>query len=372
MRAPTVPAATTPIPAAPAPVASAPAVPAPVPAVGATPVGVPPPRLFAYYSAGQSMSLAALSAHGSRIGVLAPNWFTLRTADLTVYSGSDGPLSVRPRGYAEVLAARQVAHFQVWPVINGTFAGASGGAGPSADQAQLDDAARRARIVAEIARLAGAHPEIDGFTMDVEGLWGGARGAGQKASYTALVTATAAMLHRRGLKLAVYSPRRICAADTPACTTWSAQSYDWAALAGAADLLTVGGYDEGASGGSAPGPITTSAGWRAMVDYAASVSRANVVPTFAAFGYEWPSSAAGGGVLRGAGEFDALRTANHYASIVSDGETRYTTAAGHVICYENDAGSVARATVARDGGMAWWGINTLGREQPSFWTLLDG
>jgi spore germination protein YaaH len=318
------------------------------------------------------MSLADLSAHGSRISVLAPNWFTLRTADLTVSSGSAGPLSAKPPDYAEVLAARQVAHFQVWPVINAGFAGANGGAGPSADQAQLDDPARRVRIVSEIARLAGAYPEMEGFTMDFEGLWGGARGASQKASYTALVTATAAMLHGRGLKLAVYSPRRTCAADAPACTKWSAQSYDWAALAGAADLLTVGGYGEGASSGSAPGPITTAAGWQAMVDYAASVSRANVVPTLGLFGYEWPSSAAGGGVLRGAGELDALRTANHHASSVIDGETRYTTAAGHVICYENDAGSVARANAAGDSGMTWWGINTLGREQPSFWALLDG
>jgi spore germination protein YaaH len=331
-----------------------------------------PPRLFAYYSPGRPMSLADLSANGSRISVLAPNWFTLKTADLTVYSGSAGPLSVKPLNYAEVLTARQVSHFQVWPVINAAFTGANGGPGPSADQAQLDDPARRARIVAEVARLARAYPEMEGFTMDFEGLWGGARGASQNASYTALVTATAAMLHGRGLKLAVYSPRRICAADAPACTTWSAQSYDWAALAGAADLLTVGGYDEGAWGGSAPGAIATSAGWQAMVGYAVSVSPANVVPTLAVFGYEWPSSAAGGGVLRGAGELDAQRTANNYASITKDGETRYTTAAGHVICYENDAGSVARANVARDSGMTWWGINTLGREQPSFWTLLGG
>jgi spore germination protein YaaH len=178
------------------------------------------------------------------------------------------------------------------------------------------------------------------------------------------------MLHQRGRKLAVYSLRRSCAADVPSCTTWSAQSYDWAALAAVADLVTVGGYDEGTSSGSAPGPIATSAGWQAMIAYAASVAPAKVVPTLGVFGYEWPSSRAGGGLLNSAAALDAQRATNHFAASISDGETSYTTPAGHIVWYENDAGSVARAKAASDAGMAWWGISTLGREQTTFWTLM--
>jgi spore germination protein YaaH len=255
---------------------------APVPPAPAiAPAG---PKLFAYYSSGQPSSRTDLIQQGSRIAVLAPNWFTLSTADLTVHAGSRSPLSTTPRDYGEILAAKRVDGFELWPVINATFTGANGGPGPSAGQAQLGDAAKRSRIVAEIARVTDSYPVAEGVTLDVEGLWGGSGGASQRSAYNALVADAAAMLHGRARKLAIYAPGRTCAHDMPACTTWSAQSYDWAALSRAADLLTVAGYDHGVWAGSAPGPITTSAGWRALVDYAGSVSRRKIVPTVAAFG----------------------------------------------------------------------------------------
>jgi hypothetical protein len=72
-------------------------------------------------------------------------------------------------------------------------------------------------------------------------------------------------------------------------------------------------------------------------------------------------------VLAGAGELDARRAAGGYAPTVADGETTYTTPAGHVVWYENQGGVMARIRDAAARGMAWWGLNTIGREQPELW-----
>jgi hypothetical protein len=106
-----------------------------------------------------------------------------------------------------------------------------------------------------------------------------------------------------------------------------------------------------------------------MLDYAAGISRFRVAPAIGAFGYSWPVSDRGAGVLISSIAADALRRALAAVTRVVGGELMFR-AGGRVVYYENAGALVARARAARAHGMRWLALFSLGREPNSFWARI--
>jgi hypothetical protein len=289
----------------------------------------PAPKLFAFYSSVPG-ALRRLEEVGGRVDVLAPNWYSLSPADATISGGAPS---------ARVMALSRRLRFDVWPVVNATMRGS----------ALIDSADGRARIVEQVDRLAARH-RLAGVTLDMEEML-----PRQRASFSALVAQLGATLHRRHRKLAVYAVRR-----TATDADDSAAAYDWPALARAADLVLASGYNEH-SATSAPGPVTTRAGFDDLARYAASTSRTKVAPTLGAIGYQWA-----GGPGRMLSSADAERRWPVQAEADSaDGRSEVN---GSVETFFESAEDLwAREQAARRAGARWIGLFTLGREPERFW-----
>lgn len=289
----------------------------------------PPPRVFAFVSDRGGAELARLRAVGARIDVVAPNWYALDAAS--------GLLRGAPRD--AVLAVAHKHGVRVWPVVNARTGGSRAWEPPAA----------RARVVAALRAVALARG-ASGATLDMEELL-----PGQRAAFAALVHEAATALHAVHRRLAVYVPRR-------------GRAYDWRALARHADLLLASGYNE-SHAGSRPGPVSTSAGFEAVVSRALDTAgQAKAVPLLGAFGYRWP--AAGRGELIASDDALALRRRLRAPARIADGNERFR-AGGATVVYATAAGLRARARDASRRGARWIGLFSLGREPAHFWVGLD-
>lgn len=295
------------------------------------PLGVAP-RVFVFVSSVGGRELGRLERFGARIDVAAPNWYTLDAASGRIAAPD-------PRSVARLLTVTRARGVQVWPVVN-VRTGGSRAWEPAAAQARI------ARSLEVAALGEGAA----GVTLDMEELTAPERGA-----FSALVGAAAQRLHAAGRQLAVYVPR-----PGPG----GAAAYDWAALAARADLVLTAGYNEHWSGG-APGPITTTAGFAAVVDRGRQlVGTAKAVPLLGAFGYRW--AAPGRGALLSTIDADRLRRRSGARSYSADGATGFRVG-GDTVSYETTTGLRGRAALARAHGARWIGLFSLGREPIAFW-----
>jgi spore germination protein YaaH len=302
---------------------------------GAPPGPAPPPHVLAFVSSIGGEETRRLRAVGAHIDVAAPNWFALDARGRL--HGSPDP---------EVRAAARERGVALWPVVNAR----SGGAG------WLRSRRGRGRVARRIAARArrGRYP---GMTLDLESI-----APRDRRAYTALVRRTARLLHRRHRRLAVYVVRR--SADPPRS---SAAAYDWNALSQAADLVLASGYNEHGAV-SPPGPVTTRAGFAAVLAYAAgfALGRVRIAPTLAGFGYSWPR---GGGAGRLVSAAAAQREAGSPAAVRhldSDGAAGYRTR-GSEVWFESAAGLRERIDAARAAGMQWVALFSLGREPAEVW-----
>ena len=287
------------------------------------------PKLFAFWS-NVPGGLRRLEEVGSRVDVLAPNWYTLAPADATIRGG-------RPN--ARVTKLSRSLGFAVWPVVNATMRGS----------ALIDTPAGRTQIVQRIGALATRY-RLAGVTLDMEEIL-----PRQKASYSTLVAQLAAALHAKHRRLAIYAVRR-----TVTDVDDGAAAYDWPALAGAADLVLASGYNEH-SATTTPGPVATQAGFAALASYAAATSRARVAPTMGAFGYQWT-----GGAARMISSADAERRWPVAAEVGSaDGRSAVAGAAQTFFASAEDLWAQEQA--ARRAGAQWIGLFSLGREPERYW-----
>jgi spore germination protein len=290
----------------------------------------PPPRLFAFLSTAGGAELDHLRRYGRRISVLAPNWYQL---NLPTQSLSGGPAPA-------VVALARAAGTQLWPVINARLAAGEAVGG-----------AHQRRLIAAAIATEAARRGYQGVTLDVEPL-----SANESRAFDALVAAVAVRLHAQQERLAVYVPRRTARGGD--------QAYKWPDLLSSADLLIASGYDEHTAA-SRPGPITTTAGFEDVLDYAATLSRFRVVPAIGAFGYAWP-------VRGGPGQFistiaaNALRTQTRARRHGAGGDTSFV-GDGLIVHYESTPALIARVRDARAVGMHWLALFSLGREPDAFW-----
>ncbi|HYB29319.1 MAG TPA: hypothetical protein VEF89_22100 [Solirubrobacteraceae bacterium] len=291
----------------------------------------PPPRVFAFLSGAGGAELEHLRRYGSRISVLAPNWYELNISDQTLSGTPSQP----------VVAATRAAGAELWPVVNARL-------GPDAVIGNYQARDRIARAIAVEAAARG----YAGITLDIEPL-----AVSQSGAYSGLVEAVAARLHAQHEQLAVYVPRRTVQGGD--------RAYDWLTLARYADLLIASGYDE-RTASDPPGPITTAAGFAQMLDYAAGVSRWRVAPALGAFGYIWPARGGPGELLSTVAADQLRRQAR--ARLRGGGSDTFFTADGSIVYYQTSAALAARARDARDAGMRWLALFSLGREPDSFWS----
>jgi spore germination protein YaaH len=293
----------------------------------------PPPRVFAFVSQTRGAELEHLRRFGSRISVIAPNWY-----DLTLPAGT---LAGSP--HQDVVALARAHGTELWPVVNALLR-----------PGDLTGAAfQRGQIAATIASEA-AKRGYDGVTLDIEQLTGAESGA-----FTALVALLSARLHAQHDHLAVYVPRRTARGGD--------RDYDWPALARSADLLIASGYNEH-SALSAPGAVMTRSGFAQLLDYAAAISRFRVAPALGAFGYSWPAGG-GPGELISSTDAEQLRREDHAPTRTADGDVTFR-AGGRVVHYQNSSTLDGRAHDARASGMRWLALFSLGREPNAFWAHL--
>lgn len=330
---------------------------------------------------------ALLSSYGNRMSVVAPEWFTVSPTADTVYSGSSSACTTDPTGFSTVMADSAAQGFQVWPVLNLNWGSSTGTTAPTGNAPLLDNSSDVASIINGIVSCVQAWQnkgvDFGGYTLDMEGMWASnSNGTGvtsaysQQAQTTAFVQQLASDLHVDGLDLAVHSPRRTTSND--ASTGWTARSYNWSALSQAADLLVATGYNENGPVANA-GPITTNAGWQAMVSYAKSVSSSNIVPIAGAFGYDWPDATGAASVTVNASQVQspatlaALAASNGITPTLdsSSGESAFTYGSNpDVVYYENAQSLASRVTAAQSGGLNWWGLFPAQNTPTAFWSLI--
>lgn len=289
----------------------------------------PAPRIFAFLSHTGGAELEHLRRYGSRISVVAPNWYELSTHPVALSGGPSAP----------VVALTRAAGAQLWPVVN-----------DRAPSPQISDSRTRRRIAVAIAAEAAARG-YDGITLDIEQLK-----ADDSAAYTALVALIARRLHAEHRHLAVYVPPR---------ANWGGgDNYDWPALDRYADVLIASGYDEHTANGP-PGPVMTTTGFTRMLDYATQVSTLSVAPAVAAFGYSWPVR---GGVGEMISSIDAERWQRRTGAPIRtvDGDAMFR-GSGRIVFYQDASMLVAFAREARARGMRWLALFSLGREPEAFW-----
>jgi hypothetical protein len=283
----------------------------------------PPPRVFAFLSHAGGAELVHLRRYGARISVLAPNWYSVGPGGSILVGGPDPAVRALARRDRDPL----------WPVVNAT-----------GDAFTTRPASLAAAIAGEASRRLYA-----GVTLDIEAV-----PVGEGTAFTAFVRTVAARLHAAGRSLAVYVPGP---GPTPA--------YRWSELARAADLLIASGYDEHTSG-SAPGPVTTADGFAQVLDAAAAVSRSRVVPAVGAIGFRWPLGGGAGTLVSSTEAAAALRASG--ARLHGAGGDAWYTAGGAIVHFQTTAALVARARDARDVGMRWLALFSLGREPDAFWS----
>jgi spore germination protein len=153
----------------------------------------------------------------------------------------------------------------------------------------------------------------DGLDLDLEGVE-----PRDRPAYTAFVAALGAALHARDKGLALALP-----AKSQDVTTGWAGAYDYAALGGQADLITLMAYDyRGAWSG--PGPVAPYDWVEQVLAFATSqIPAEKVLLGLAFYGYDWNTTS---GPVRALGYGPAVRLAERYqVPIVLDPATQSAT-----------------------------------------------
>ena len=290
----------------------------------------PPPHVFAFLSH-TGGELTHLARVGRKISVLAPNWYTLDLRTAAVRG---------PTGTSAVLREARRVGVAVWPVVNARATSA----------VSLRDRSIARRLAGAIARI-GTARAYAGVTIDIEDL-----AASDRAAFSSLVARVAARLRRHGRRLAVYAP------GTDG--VGSGAAYDWSSLAHSASLLLVSTYARGV-GSPTPGPASSGASFAAAAERADAVSAKTVAPTLEAVGYSWP--VAGGPATILSASAAARHRARCRAKAITRDDVRTFTCHGRRVYYPTGRELRAQARDARDRGIRWIGLYSLGREPSGFW-----
>jgi spore germination protein YaaH len=176
----------------------------------------------------------------------------------------------------------------------------------------LTDEAAAANAVDQIASYV-TEEDYEGFDLDLENV-----DPADRAPYSAFVARLADALHARGKWLALALPAK--ASDL---TTGWAGAYDYAALGGLADLVTIMTYDEHGAWG-APGPVA-SYPWvdRVIAFTTSQIPPDKVLVGLAFYGYDWNTTT---GAVKSLSYAQAARSAAYHGVPISlDPSTKSAT-----------------------------------------------
>jgi len=310
-------------------------------------------RLF--YAVDDAAGLASLEAHGARVDVLAPQVLALE---------ADGTLSgAVPPALAAAARARRIPLVPL--VVNPGFR-------PEPFLEVLASRERQARAIASLVSRATAEGWA-GIQFDFEHIPASAR-----ARYTDFVRATATAFRGAGLSLSVAVVAQHSeepGAYLPGFWEEWAGVFDYAALADAADFLSLMTYDQHTPL-TGPGPVA-GLPW---VEEVLAHALAQVAPAKLSLGVPlyyraWRSR--GGPGYGGFREAQALREllgvparwnpVQRTPFFVAAGDATVTT-----VWYEDARSLAERLALVRRHGLRGFSAWVLGQEDPAAWTLLQG
>lgn len=317
---------------------------------------VTPDRAVQMYYVNTPQARASFLAHADQITMLSPGWYD---------ANADGSIT----GYArqDIIDAAHAHGVQLVPLV------VNKDVDPDVAHAILADPARRRalanRLVAE-ARTYG----YAGFQLDFEQVrWS------DRDLLTGLVQDCALAFRPAGLSLSIAVIPRLPGDETASGVgldyyhQWSG-AYDFAALARAADFLSVMTYDEH-NGVTPPGPVSGIPWMRHALDY----TLRDVPPGKAMLGlptyyHDWT----GVGHLTSSSYADALTLAGRYGITPAFDETEdemhfaYATRRGvhHEIWFESGATLRRKLPLLYQYQLRGVSVWRLGFEDPGFWDLI--
>jgi spore germination protein len=304
------------------------------------------PLRLAYYYPPDPASLASLQTNVSRLELVAPHWWTI---------DGNGEIArdERPQGFAFVRTSGLIVLPSV--MVSSRAAG----------HAILSDQAV-SRVA--IRNLVNAVGPWDGLALDFEGL-----DPDDRADLSRFIRDLGVALREAGKLYLVALPAK----SNDARAGWGG-AYDFAAIAGAADLYLVMAYGWTTSSSQTPG--STSPRWwvEETMRYAASVFPPNkLLLGLAYYGYDW--NVTQGPPARALRYVDAAEIRDRVgASPQLDPRSatttfRYTDAEGnrHEVWYEDQRGIAAKLELINGLGLRGVGAWRLGQEDPSSWSVWE-
>ena len=318
-------------------------------------LAVSPPAERLFYAVDDAAGVASLVAHGAQVDVLAPQVLTLE-ADGTVAGALPPALA----------AAARACRIPLVPLVMNP------GFRPEPILEVLDSPERQARAIAALLSRARAEGWA-GVQFDFEHIPATARDR-----YTNFVRTAGAAFRGAGLSLSVAVVAQHSqepGAYAPGFWEEWAGVFDYAALADAADFLSLMTYDQHTRL-TGPGPVAGLPWVEAILAHAlAQVAPAKLSLGIPLYYRAWRSR--GGPGYGGFREAQALREllgvparwdpVQRTPFFVAAGDATVTT-----VWYE-DARSIAeRLALVRRHGLRGFSAWVLGQEDPAVWTLLQG
>jgi peptidoglycan hydrolase-like protein with peptidoglycan-binding domain len=303
------------------------------------------PEILAYWAVyGGTGPLSDLTSHASQITWLSPYWYTL--------TGSAG-LNSHESNHAQVDSTSTGAGVPVVPLIN---------QGSGVTQL-IATASGRARASQAIASLVRSNADFRGVVIDFELL-----PASSRNNFTAFIQTLRQTLPTSDVVGVAVMPK----SSSPGPSY--AQVFNYKALGQTANFIQIMTYDRHSSG-TVAGPISPNNWVQSVAKYAASViPPQKILLGVPGYGYNWVGTSATTVTDVQAAALAANRgiTPTYNATY---GEYHFSYTSGgvlHTVWYEAPQGIAAKDAIVRQyglGGLALW---TLGGEQPSFWTAING
>jgi len=307
-----------------------------------------------FYATADEESKASLRLHARDIDLASPSWFHVdasgRLVDQTDAAIADWARRTKVR---------------LMPlVLNQEFR-------PEIAHLVLTDSRIQSDLVRDLLE-AGQRLKLRGFQIDFENV-----PAGDRSAFTAFVRSLSEKLRSRGLRLSVAVPAPLY--DAPGSLNQNpvnerAQAFDYRALAGASEFLTVMMYDQHTSNDN-PGPVAGRPWLEACLKRVLAEAPAKKVMLGLPLYYRRFRPA---GVLEGT-HAEALALSRAHSAAVNrdgtEGESTFTfeeDGANNVVWLQDAESLRDRLNLARRLRLLGFSAWRLGHEDPEAWPYLSG
>lgn len=316
------------------------------------PLRIPAPKklqVMAFYEKGWNdltLGFPSLKAHYKDISILMPYWYTLNT---------DGSIKVSAVGLEPDVIAfmRQHPEIKLLPLINKDLL----------SQSVLTDPNIRATAINNIVKTI-ADNKFDGINIDFELL-----PPQNRDDLTVFVRDLAKQLHAQKKMISVSVMPKLDGLEEIGA------AYDYGALGGIADIITIMTYDKH-SAGSQPGSVSPYKWVEINIKEALKSIPANkLVVCIGAYGYDWPVPQTAETKYIGMREAQQ-RADNHKAKVKWDNESQsafffyWDEGVKHEVWFENGFSITRKVALAQKYGIRGVAIWRMGFEDEQYWVKL--